>query len=145
MFEENTFSEYQIIIVIGLPGSGKTELCKKIPSHKIYDDFIHYYYDSNMGNKLKYDLKNGNKIILNDPELCNINIYNLFINKLKCDIKKTYLILFENNMNQCLINAKNRKPYKEVTNYIMGLSKIYNIIKFNSLPYNKSIIPVYIP
>lgn len=130
----------KLIIIIGLPSSGKTILSKSINKksnnkYKIYDDFIPYFYDGRIIN----DLRNKKNIILNDPRLCNFKIFSLYMDIFKTYISKKdiLLILFKNEKNKCIHNITSKNVKQNIIHY----SKIYDITKYNT--YNNYIISVY--
>jgi hypothetical protein len=135
------YNKYLLIIVIGLPYSGKTEYCKNnINQHILYDDFIPYFYDG----RIIDDLINKRKIVINDPRLCNFNTFKLFIEIFEEYISKKniLLILFENNKEKCINNIKlSNRLNINVTDNIICTSKIYNIKLYND--YNNIIILIY--
>ncbi|ANB51041.1 hypothetical protein [Powai lake megavirus] len=96
----------QLIIVIGLPGSGKTSWCKNQQEYIIFDDFISTFYDG----EIISALVNNKKVCINDPRLCIFDIFARHINIMEEYINRNniYLVLFENNPQQCIINAHNR-------------------------------------
>lgn len=133
-----------LVIIIGLPGSGKTTYFKK--NNELFKDFIfHDDFISNFFNgELMNDLKDGNKICINDPRLCNIQIFNRYINIILEVIKdksQIRLILFENNKDRCLENSKFRNKNKKVDKTIELLSQIYDLNNYKD--YEFEIIPVY--
>lgn len=71
-------TQYNLIIVVGLPCSGKTTLCHKyFEDYILYDDFISNFYDHNLINDLekkkKLSLQILDYVILRD--LQNIYLY----------------------------------------------------------------------
>jgi uridine kinase len=121
-----------IILIVGLPGSGKSKLANQI----------------NLDNHNKFriinDPKNFNEIkkhidenlIITDPYLCfekNRQQAEKLIKKLNPNSKIEW-IFFENNPKQCLINSnvRNRantitfKPIKKVESFIKNFSQYYN-------------------
>ena len=116
------------IVIIGLPGSGKTHLSKTFPDHIIFDDFISTLFDG----KLQKYIKNDVPVCINDPRLCDINIYN------KYDFSNFKLILFENNYEQCLENIKLRNnPRVEIS--LKHLNEKYDLNNYS----NYQLVPVY--
>lgn len=131
-----------LVIIIGLPASGKTTYYNKNETLKtnynFHDDFIFNFIDG----ELIEELKNGKNICAADPRLCDykifqdiMTIFEEYINK--DDIK---IILFENDKNACLLNANERKN-KKVDNMIIEYSKIYNLNNYKN--YNCEIIDVF--
>lgn len=135
-----------LIIIIGLPGSGKTSYIK---NNKIFKDFIiHDDFISNFFNgELMRDLKTNNNICVSDPRLCNIQMFNKYIEIFQEVIKdksQIKLLLFENDKNKCLFNAKLRnQKNKKVDKTIELLSEIYNLENYKILDYSYEILSVY--
>ncbi len=136
-----------IIVVIGLPGSGKTFLSNRFKDRVVFDDFITNFYD---GILLK-TVREGKKILINDPRLC---IYKIFINvidKITQFVRRedVHLILFENNPIDCINNIAdiadiadiepNKKRGLEFT--ITTYSKQYDLNNYKE--WNNTILPVY--
>lgn len=133
-----------ILFIVGLPGSGKTRLARKINR------------DSNGKYVIINDPKDFSKdvepflnddIIITDPNLCfeknRINAIKK-IKSLNSEAKIDW-IFFENDPTNCLINSdiRNRvnsislKPIRKVESFIKNLSKYYTI------PENSNIVSVY--
>ncbi len=131
-----------LIIIIGLPASGKTTYFNNNNQNLFKDYIFHDDFISNFFNgELMYDIKNNKKICICDPRLCNIEVFNKYINiflEFK-DKKEIKLILFENNKNKCLENAKSRN--KRVNKTIELLSNIYNLENYNN--YETDILKVF--
>jgi len=119
---------YKIIIIIGLPCSGKTYLSNTFDDYLILDDYYCNYYTMH----LKNFILNNPKIIINDPRLCYKNVFEDFINEVKKYVvdKEIFVILFENNVNQCLINENKRMSNKKnIIQEIKNFSLSYDIKK----------------
>lgn len=151
---------HQVIIVVGLPASGKTTLCEKLKmdfsnqlnpqntsiqsnssneekqpniEYIIYDDFLRIWYSKPILN----NIVEGKYVILNDPGLCIFDTFKLYLKKItdiaKISTSKICVYVYENNMEQCLINAQERLkvyPDKKVDDYIKDVSKKYNISNY---------------
>jgi len=121
----------QLILIVGLPGSGKTTLSNELKEkgYEIYDDFITHFYD---GHALTA-IKNNKKVCLNDPRLCS---YEIFQRQMDIILKfiskdKIKLVLFENNSEKCIINATGRKDdRKGIRETIEYYSKLYDLNKY---------------
>ena len=118
-----------LIVIIGLPASGKSYLLNKFARHftnpTIFDDYSKHHSTTI---ELKAAIKRGDDILISDPLFCisqNLDtLLDLFPETYSCDIRN-----FENNPEQCLINAKIRNQNganKEVEGLIKLLSKNYN-------------------
>jgi len=128
-------NEKRIVIIIGLPASGKTTYYNKNlkDNYILYDDFIKDMHSSELIN----DLKSNNKICLIDPRLCDYKIFIKFTNEIHKYVDKSIikLILFENNKNKSLKYASERIPYRNVNNFIENYSKLYDIDNYISYNY----------
>lgn len=131
------------IIIIGLPGSGKTSLMKKYKdTHNLYDDFLNNMMSKNFCEDVKY-----NNICISDPRLCDPKKFdNIIRENFKPD--NTLLILYKPDKEQCLENIKLRckntgKEYKNVIweNTIDKFYKIYNIEYYSD--YEREILDVF--
>lgn len=129
-----------MIIIIGLPGSGKTTYFKNnlIDKYELFDDFISTFFNGELIEKIK----EKKELCLIDPRLCN---YDLFINIMNEIIKyinksEIKLLLFENNPKKCIINSKKRIN-KNVDNMINIYSNIYIIDNYKK--YNYEILKIF--
>lgn len=119
-----------ILFIVGLPGSGKTELSKKINSqnnnrYKIIDDPKSF---DQILPFLDQDL------IISDPAFCLEKNRELAIRKITEENPNVKIdwIFFENDPDQCLINAE-RRENKKVDSYIKNSTKTYTIPKGSNI------------
>lgn len=93
---ENIVFMYNIIVIIGLPGSGKTEYSKNFSDYELFDD---------MGTNIeKLDhYKQFQNIVITCPFLCNFP-KNFIEQKIKEFFGNCHITFyaFENDLNQCL-------------------------------------------
>lgn len=122
-----------LVVVIGLPGSGKSTLCKSR-----FKDFIIFDDDYN-NKKIKKYLSEGKNVCVNHPDLCNYKIYQNFVHQFQDTEIKT--ICFEKNIEECDYNRNWRDdPLFDYDDYFKEISNEYNIINYKP----DEIIPVYV-
>lgn len=133
----------KIIFVIGLPASGKTTFVynTKLNSDLFVDDPTDIRQVFEVCDKARN--KNVN-VYIADPKFCVCNILRSAIETLKDKYSDADLefVYFDNNPQQCVVNAKNRmhsQPEKKVENFIWQLSELY---RPNSV-YEGKLIAVY--
>lgn len=124
-------TQYSLIIVVGLPCSGKTTLCHKyFEDYILYDDFISNFYDHNLIN----DLEKKKKIIITDPRLCDFKRFteylSVFLKYLRND--QILLILLPNNKKKSLENCHLYRQNRHLDHSIKYFAKVYNISLFFS-------------
>ena len=120
-----------IIIIIGLPCSGKTTFLKTLKSYEIYDDFISTICDGSLLTAIEDTSK---KICVADPRLCKFEIFERYIRTFTSH-HNVLLLLFENNPVKCLSNLETRTTARNLTKEINYFSSIYNIYKYKKYPY----------
>lgn len=132
-----------LIIVIGLPGSGKTHLCQQLHDdhdYAIFDDFITYFFN----NELVQHLQKGHKTCINDPRLCNPITFDKYINIFKqiIDLDQIHIVLFENNPESCIKNVIHRNKYiDQFTKNIWFYTRFYDLHNYQQ--YNHTIELVF--
>jgi hypothetical protein len=124
----------KLSIVIGLPCSGKTFLSRQL-SAKIYDDFIFNFYSG----ELIRDLKAGIDVCINDPRLCNYEVFKRYMDIFEDFIPNNEIILylFENNPEQCKKNINE----KNVIKFIEFYTELYDLNNYQS--YKNVLVPVF--
>ncbi len=130
----------KLIIIIGIPLSGKTEYSKTIKDCIVYDDFITTFYN---GNVIK-SLINKDNVCVIDPRLCIPRIFDQYIKRfeLYVDRDDIELIVFENDPIQCIKNIGLRSTNILLwTTTIQSYSKSYKVEKY--VEWGPIVLPVY--
>jgi predicted kinase len=116
-------NQCKLVVLIGLPGSGKTTLAKiEYPEYELFDDFISQFYNG----KLAYALQNNKNVCVADPRLCVTEVFLKYMPLLEQYSYNLKIILFENNVETCLNNIKNRDKRKGIEDAINNYSKKYD-------------------
>ena len=127
-----------MLIIIGLAGSGKTTYFRQNLSNKyeLFDDFISNFFDGEVIEKI------NEEICLIDPRLCNFELFKEIMMEIEkyIDRSKIKLILFENNLEGCLVNSRMRQK-KNVEKMIEIYSKKYDLDNYRD--YDYEILKVY--
>lgn len=98
----------------------------------IFDDYFCNYYTA----QLSELILNNPKIVINDPRLCHKSRFNNVVKEIKKVLqnKEILYVFFENNKDQCLINAECRKDDKKgIEQHINDMSLSYNIAELVKL------------
>ncbi len=131
--------EEKLLIIIGLPGSGKsTYAINNLKNYVIYDDFITNFY-----NGWAIDsIKSGENVCLIDPRLCYYKTFKKYMKRIlnHIDKNKIKLILFKNEVNTCIYNIRNREN-NGLLLFISIYTKLYDINNYNE--YNFDIMEPY--
>jgi GTPase SAR1 family protein len=128
---------YQIIIVIGLPGSGKSSFCRKFSNdgYLIFDDFISKFFDGS----LIETIASGSNVCINDPRLCFFHIFSKYISILEQIVPKNNILLylFGNDPIQCFANLTKRNDLRKISfNTLLNYSQHYDILNYNKWNYH---------
>jgi hypothetical protein len=130
-----TDNNINLIIIIGLPASGKSTYYENnLSKHdfKLYDDFISNFYDSDLID----DIKAKKKLCLIDPRLCDFNLFEKIMNGIKeyIDVSTMKLLLFPNDKLKSIRYSKQRHN-KEVSATINKYSAIYQPANYINYPH----------
>ena len=115
----------KVILIVGLPGSGKTHLARKLVQNqglKLFDDI-----DSL--DQLFCALKNQESCIITDPNLCDPSIRAKALKILKENFEELTLewIFFKNDPESCRKNVAFRNDGRDVEATIKRFSKVYEV------------------
>lgn len=132
---------YEIIFIVGLPGSGKTTLAMNMyledQDHTILRDDYSLHYD-------KHDFMWNlfvKRVIITDPRLCGVSEHKAIAlierNHPVYEGANFKFIYFENDPEACIINARRNPKPGGTENLIKHLTKTYTI------PANADIRKVY--
>jgi len=116
---------YNLIIIVGLPGSGKTFMSETFPDYTIIDDYYCTYYTC----QLNEVLAQYPKVIINDPRFCNELKFTNIIEEAKKVLaeEQIFYIFFENDVQQCLVNLRERiDNKKDVICFVNKMTNKYN-------------------
>jgi hypothetical protein len=145
-------NETKVIIIVGLPASGKTKYAENYV--KEHDDKIFVYNDivsnyTNCGFLTSIADHTKKTIIINDPRFCIANVFNgivLQVQKYICD-SNIKIVIFENNRDQCRLNLKLREKDKKIREKFMkSLDNFHNYYNYTNEIYKRFdyvILPVY--
>ena len=120
-----------LVIIIGLPGSGKTYLAQtEFTNYTIFDDFLSQFYNG----QVIQALQQRKNVCLTDPRLCNPITFNRIMGQILQHTTKDNirLILFENRPDLCAINKPERakSAYKMSTHYSIDNYKDWDFIQY---------------
>ena len=125
----------ELIIVVGLPASGKTTYCQqKYPEYTLYDDYLDDIHNNTLSQHIQNNTysNQNNKVIINDPRLCDITIFKQQVEYFLTyvNINKMRIKLFENQPDECIINSQLRNDKDKDINLpeqILAYSQNYDL------------------
>lgn len=115
----------EIIILVGMPGSGKTfHIQNYYKDYVAYDDIM--FFDKSKLNR------NDKKVVFATPYFCNKNILEEFVLNIEVfyNSKNIKVMYFENNYDKCLKNIKKRNDGRACFGFLNRLSKTYEPPKY---------------
>lgn len=127
-------TDTRLVIVIGLPGAGKTTLCQQIADRTrcvTHDDFITHMYNG----QLIDDLQTHSLVCINDPRLCQPQILLDYMPRLEAHVPRSQilLILFPNDANTASQQLQQRADRPNLTRAtIHSYSKLYDLDNYVS-------------
>ena len=129
---EGTFNS--LIILVGLPGCGKTTYGKMLNEsmkNSIFYDDIDFMLQINIS-KIRKDIQNKKKVIVANANFCDTKYYCNFIEKVNLTNKNTSIITycFLPDKEKSIRNIKNREQNETIINKLLSdielLSMYYN-------------------
>jgi len=120
----------KIIFIVGLPGSGKSYLGKKLAEQT---NAIGYFDDLSVADKSVFErfkkllFQKQGTIIVNDVYLCEPKHRESALNLIKEVNPKIQWIYFENNLEKCRRNVEFRNDGRDVEGSLLRFSKSYVI------------------
>lgn len=123
----------KIIVIIGLPGSGKTYLSKQYENeYKIYDDFLLYYQCSDLNNILSQE----ERILISCPFFCDSYHFTQLISALRIiSYLKIKFIIFNNCFTNCAHNLKDCLFMENTCRMLSLVYKYPGIMYLSNLNY----------
>lgn len=126
--------DHKLVIVIGLPGSGKTSFIQRITRSTVFDDFIPDMHQLKFIDALKNEKAN---VVLADPRLCIPEMFDRCMKHIHQYVPKEeiQLVVFKNDPEQCIKNKisliKTIRKYSQMYNTNYYKEKEYNCLFSN--------------
>jgi hypothetical protein len=100
---------YSLVIIVGLPGSGKTDFainCIAPRGYVFHDNFVSHYSDGG----LRADIAAGRRVCVADARLCDLARFWAFMRAFARLVPPadTLVVIFENDTDTCIANDGDR-------------------------------------
>ena len=119
----------KLVIVIGLPGSGKTNYINSAPKSALkFDDFIGTFCTGELMSSS--GLGSGLECYISDSRLCNYMIFKDVMSRInsRFKVQDLKLVLFNNDVKSCIDNVRrkhSKNATKKIVEDIIAFSHIY--------------------
>jgi ABC-type molybdenum transport system ATPase subunit/photorepair protein PhrA len=140
----STHTTSRVLMIMGLPGSGKSTLSRSLKDFDVFDDFVQTFGRSR---RVKMCLDSGRRVCLVDPRLCMQSVYDDVVSRLTqiVHIHDIHVITFANNPEQCVRNAHARGLPRDVNVKSMVHAYSLSLSKVNYGGIARTVVPCYAP
>lgn len=125
-------NKIDLVLVAGLPGSGKTYWCKQFLSkHPEYQFFDDVSLEPFLTNKVIGQINSGNsKLLISDSNLISTQfrevMVNILFNNPAYEVGEIDLYCFENDISKCMKKLIQKGEGRKIDGLLYNLSSIYD-------------------